>query len=177
MADNKRAVAAARKHDVKAALWLLKRWRKWLPSETVEILENLSSKRKVGHPPVWADADALNAYVYELVEAAKERGSSITQAWKQVTACFEAGTVHAHRKARFTKSDMWKSYYSKVGPKSYSYDQIKRAYYRGRALGPDVRGQYGFSGDRSLFKASLGKLEAKPARPRSGAGITRISRF
>jgi hypothetical protein len=131
MADNKRASSAARRRDAQAACWLLKRWRKHLPSETVEILENLS-KRKAGRPPAWRDP-ALNAYIYELVEAAKERFPSSRQAWKQVSAYFKAGTVAAHRKARSTNSDMWKSYYSHVGPKSYSLDQIKRVLQGARA--------------------------------------------
>jgi hypothetical protein len=176
MADNKRAFAAARRRDIAAALWLLKRWGEYLPPETVEFLMDLSRKRKVGAPPKW-DEPALNVYIYELVEAARKEGLSARQAWKQVTAHFKATTDVAYRKARSIQSNSWKSYYSKVGPKSYSYDQIKRAYYRGRALGPAVRSQYRFSGDPSLYKKTLGKLDAKPARPKSGAKTARITRL
>jgi hypothetical protein len=103
MADSKRAAAAARKRDIAAATWLLKRWGCYLDVEkrfekrdktAREFLEDLSERRrKAGRPP--QEIDALTTLVYWLVQVARERGASMREARAQVSEFFKKGySVH-----------------------------------------------------------------------------------
>jgi len=168
MADNNRSHAAARKFDIKAATRLLERWGEWLPHDkTRKFLEDLSKPRKSGRPRKFVPQ--LDAYIYVLVEVAKERGSKTGKAREQVWAYFKWLSTRP----------------TKLEPRStgYTIDQIKRAHIRG---GPSSwRVVLGDDGQRhrvqayppidvSKFEAFLDKRAGKLPRSKTGAKTTKI---
>jgi hypothetical protein len=175
MADNKRQVAHAR--------WTIEIFKKYsyMPYfEILEMIEEIAADRPgtSGAPPVWRDLPAATVSIYRLVETAKERmiakGRSPTdrKAFKQVEEYFKALRVAARRKALSGADTPSKSYYQKLGRKSFSFDQIKRMYALGRDLAPDARNEYPDNG--LAFKRFLDEQDAKLARPKSGAVTPRI---
>jgi hypothetical protein len=136
MADNKRDVAAARR--------LLRKYGDVPPSEVLEWITE--SKRKRGHPP--HQQNALNLFIYDLVEIAKKwAGLSNAKAFEQVAAYFKACCSTPAARKRW----------GGLARTSYSIHQIKRWYSKGRALGPDIRSEYPkINGSR--FKVFLDKV-------------------